>query len=101
MIAAPSGQSLQSCESEPIRIPGAIQAHGYLIAFDEAEGLIKHASRNLPELFGKPQVELLDRPLQQVLPLELYEQVRQALTLEHLEEANPLSWTRPVRDIKH
>lgn len=99
MIAAPSGQSLQSCESEPIRIPGAIQAHGYLIAFDEAEGLIKHVSRNLPELLGKPQVELLDRPLQQVLPLELFEQVRQALTLEHLEEANPLSWTRPARDM--
>ncbi|KTT51306.1 histidine kinase [Pseudomonas oryzihabitans] len=99
MIAAPSGQSLQRCESEPIRIPGSIQAHGYLLAFDEAERLIKHISRNLPELLGRPEPELLDRPLEQVLPPELHEQVLQALTLEHLEEANPLGWIRPTRDM--
>ena len=95
----PSGRTVQSCENEMIRIPGAIQAHGYLIAFDEVEALIKHVSRNVPELFGKPQFELLDQPLQQVLPLELFEQVQQALALEHLEEANPLSWTRSVRNM--
>ncbi|QDD89156.1 ATP-binding protein [Pseudomonas oryzihabitans] len=99
MIAAPSGQSLQRCESEPIRIPGSIQAHGYLLAFDEAERLIKHISRNVPELLGKPEPELLDRPLVSVLPPELHEQVLQALTLEHLEEANPLGWIRPTRDM--
>lgn len=99
MIAAPPGQSLQSCESEPIRIPGAIQAHGYLLAFDAVEQRVKHISRNLPELLARPEVELLDRPLDQVLPADLHEQVQQALTLEHLEEANPLGWTRPTRDM--
>lgn len=99
MIAAPPGQSLQSCESEPIRIPGAIQAHGYLLAFDESERQVRHISRNLPELLGKTEIELLDRPLAQVLPEELFARVQQALTLEHLEEANPLGWSRPTRDM--
>jgi len=99
MIAAPSGQSLQSCESEPIRIPGAIQAHGYLLAFDEREQLIKHISRNLTDLLGKAESELLNQPLAQTLPSELFEQVQHALTLEHLEEVNPLAWTRPTRDM--
>ena len=97
MIAAPSGQSLQSCESEPIRIPGAIQAHGYLLAFDDAERRVRHISRNLPELLGQPEGELLNRPLAQVLPPELFDQVQQALRLQHLEEANPLGWSRSTR----
>lgn len=99
MIAAPPGQSLQSCESEPIRIPGSIQAHGYLLAFDETTRRVRHISRNLPKLLGKTEIELLDRPVAQVLPEELFEQVQRALTLEHLEEANPLGWSRPTRDM--
>lgn len=38
---------LSHCASEPIHIPGAIQPHGCLIAFDPASLVVLNASANL------------------------------------------------------
>ena len=42
--------SLDNCEREPIHIPGSIQPHGALLAFDLATGAVLHASGNLGDL---------------------------------------------------
>ncbi len=42
--AAPT---LDDCEREPIHIPGAIQPHGALVAFEPAAGTVLHTSTNL------------------------------------------------------
>jgi chemotaxis family two-component system sensor kinase Cph1 len=52
--------NLDNCDKEPIHVPGLIQPHGALIAFD-VEGRLTHASRNaapmlaeLPQLGARP-----------------------------------------------
>ncbi|MBC7939705.1 MAG: GAF domain-containing protein [Chitinophagaceae bacterium] len=39
--------TLENCDREPIHIPGSIQPHGALIAFDPGTGTVLHASTNL------------------------------------------------------
>ncbi len=51
-LAAPPAADLQSCAQEPIRIPGAIQPHGGLIACDMTSWKITHLSRNIGQIFG-------------------------------------------------
>ena len=43
---------LSNCEREPIHIPGTIQAHGVLLAFDPASLKLVQWSRNFPELIA-------------------------------------------------
>ncbi|MHC5538320.1 GAF domain-containing protein, partial [Singulisphaera rosea] len=54
---------LSNCENEPIRIPGAIQPHGALIAVGVADMIVSHASENLDELFGIAATDALGRHL--------------------------------------
>jgi chemotaxis family two-component system sensor kinase Cph1 len=42
---------LHNCEDEPIHIPGSVQPHGLLLAFDDAL-VVRAASANLDEWFG-------------------------------------------------
>ncbi|WEF33765.1 hypothetical protein [Pseudoduganella chitinolytica] len=44
---------LSSCEQEPIRTPGSIQPHGFVLALDP-DGRVVQASDNLPRHLGKP-----------------------------------------------
>ena len=39
--------TLDNCAREPIHLPGQIQPHGALVAFDPATGTVLHASANL------------------------------------------------------
>jgi light-regulated signal transduction histidine kinase (bacteriophytochrome) len=43
------GVTLENCDAEPIHIPGLIQPHGALLAFDDAGQLVGW-SANAPEL---------------------------------------------------
>lgn len=43
--------TLDNCDREPIHIPGRIQSHGVLVAFDEAR-TVTHLSANAQELLG-------------------------------------------------
>ena len=45
--------TLENCDREPIHIPGSIQPHGALLAFDRL-GRLSHASTNVPALLGLP-----------------------------------------------
>lgn len=43
---------LSNCDKEPIHIPGRIQSHGCLIAFDKQSGVIEYCSTNSYEWLG-------------------------------------------------
>ena len=49
----PEELSLDNCDREAIHIPGSIQPHGALLAFDRL-GRLSHASANVPALLGLP-----------------------------------------------
>ena len=54
--------ALADCASEPIRIPGAIQPHGYLFALDVRTLALRHASANLAALLDRNIDALLGHP---------------------------------------
>ncbi|MDB5816847.1 MAG: GAF:ATP-binding region, ATPase-like:histidine kinase, partial [Rhizobacter sp.] len=54
---------LAQCALEPIRTPGAIQPHGYLLAFDTATLVLQHASANVATLVARDLGEILGRRL--------------------------------------
>ena len=68
------------CASEPIHVPGAIQPHGCLIAFDPDTLLVQQVSSNLSLFAGIDPEALLRRPLGEVLPAAAIDAVRTALT---------------------
>ncbi|WP_165245482.1 ATP-binding protein [Paludisphaera soli] len=62
----PEGQNevdLTNCDREPIRIPGAVQPHGALIAVCSSRLCVTHASANLARFYGIGAEEALGRPL--------------------------------------
>jgi PAS domain S-box-containing protein len=60
-----------NCENEPIRIPGSIQRHGFLLLLDEADKHIVAASENADEFFNVPLKLLLGAPVDTVLEREV------------------------------
>lgn len=48
----PEIATLQNCEDEPIRIPGAIQPHGVLLCLDRKTECFTHVSANIEHYFG-------------------------------------------------
>jgi len=49
----PAELNLENCDREPIHVPGLIQPHGALLAFDRL-GRLSHASANVATLLGLP-----------------------------------------------
>jgi PAS domain S-box-containing protein len=70
--------TLQNCEDEPIRIPGSIQRHGFLLLLDESEENVVAASDNAEEFLGVPLKLILGTPIETVLERELVSAVRAA-----------------------
>jgi light-regulated signal transduction histidine kinase (bacteriophytochrome) len=67
---------VQSCEDEPIRIPGSIQQHGFLLLLDKDEKCAVAASENASVFLGVPFALILGSPLDTVLPLEVVRALR-------------------------
>lgn len=57
---------LDNCEDEPIHIPGSIQPHGTLIAFDDSFTL-RAVSENVTDLVDRPAIETIGAPLSSVV----------------------------------
>jgi light-regulated signal transduction histidine kinase (bacteriophytochrome)/CheY-like chemotaxis protein len=55
------------CDREPIHIPGSIQSHGVLLAFDRASRRITHASRNAETFFDTPLNRIIGAPIDAVI----------------------------------
>lgn len=70
VIRLPPGelQRLAECVLEPIRIPGAVQPHGVLLALDPATLTILQVSANASEIIGADPMALLGRNLRELIP---------------------------------
>ena len=74
-----------ACEDEPIRIPGSIQRHGFLLLLDEGAKLVVGASENVEEMLGVPWKLILGTPVETILERE----VLAALRAPGLDEEQP------------
>ena len=54
---------LDSCDREPIRVPGSVQPHGVLLAVRGPDLAVVQASANAADAFGTPAADLLGKPL--------------------------------------
>ena len=61
----------QNCEDEPIRIPGKIQRHGFLLLLDGLNEYVVAASRNSEEFLEVPLVLLLGTHVETILGREV------------------------------
>jgi light-regulated signal transduction histidine kinase (bacteriophytochrome) len=73
----------RNCEEEPIRIPGSIQRHGFLLLLDEAVANVVAASENAEEFLGVPLRLILGAPIETILEREVLAAVR---SLPHSDE---------------
>ncbi|KAJ5924120.1 CheY-like superfamily [Penicillium verhagenii] len=63
IITGTDGSSLQSCEDEPIRVPGAIQSFGVIIALQEKppdQLIVRVVSENSSELMGYSPTQMFE-----------------------------------------
>jgi chemotaxis family two-component system sensor kinase Cph1 len=54
---------LDTCDREPIRVPGQVQPHGVLLVVRGQDLRVAQASANTADHFGRPAADLLGRPL--------------------------------------
>ncbi|TWI46312.1 light-regulated signal transduction histidine kinase (bacteriophytochrome) [Pseudomonas duriflava] len=87
------GTDLYACEKELIHIPGAIQPHGYFIAFQKTDLRVHSISANVEDLLKQPADKILAHTLQEVLPAAQASLVQAALSRPDPHEANPLPLT--------
>lgn len=65
-------QAMETCASEPVHIPGSIQPMGYLLACDFQEGVVRQASENCSELFGKDINKILGQTVPSLLGTQIW-----------------------------
>ncbi|WP_299729337.1 HWE histidine kinase domain-containing protein [uncultured Tateyamaria sp.] len=61
-------RALDHCASEPVHIPGSIQGHGALLAFDNESMRLTHASTNLEAVTGFAVDKVLGENINDVFP---------------------------------
>lgn len=98
---ATSDLTLTSCDREPIHIPNAIQAHGILLTFTEADRVILQVSDNSEAFLGHTPEALLGQPLLMLLSHEQIESVRGCANTESaqvnvLRLTLTIGWTSQV-----
>ncbi|WP_313031868.1 ATP-binding protein [Massilia alkalitolerans] len=68
MTQAPTDTlDLSRCADEPIRTPGSIQPHGFMLTLSSAAPVVQQASSNLAHWIGLPAQEAIGRPLAEVV----------------------------------
>jgi PAS domain S-box-containing protein len=75
--------TLQNCADEPIRIPGSIQRHGFLLLLDSNDQHVIAASQNTEEFLDVPTNLILGSTVDTVLDREILGALR---TLTHSTE---------------
>jgi PAS domain S-box-containing protein len=68
--------TLDNCDEEPIRIPGSIQRHGFLILLDERGESVAGASENISEFLGIPPELILGAKIDTFLDREILAALR-------------------------
>jgi len=80
----------QNCEDEPIRIPGSIQRHGFLLLLDERDENVVAASQNVEEFLEVPLELILGTRVETILPREVLGTLR-ALT-KSTDDKGPITY---------
>lgn len=78
-LSAGERQRLLECAREPIRTPGASQAHGVILIADRLTFNIIQVSENSATLLGAAAVTLLDRPLAELIGIGDLARVQEVL----------------------
>ncbi len=81
------GLTLTTCESEPTRAPGCIQAHGVLLALRLSDLTILQASENTASFFPDPPEALLGQSISRVIGQERAKQLQDLLANEPVERS--------------
>jgi two-component system, chemotaxis family, sensor kinase Cph1 len=84
------GVTITNCDTEPVRTPGCIQAHGVLLVLRRASLTVAQASENAQALLlGNAAAELLEKPVSVVVGEDAQVQLRAFLACEPTLD-NPL-----------
>ena len=83
------GASITDCDSEPVRTPGCIQAHGALLVLRLSDLTILQASENALTILGQAASDLLGRSVAVVVNAEGEAQLRSILATEPTDR-NPI-----------
>ena len=67
------------CADEPIRVPGSIQPHGFLLGLEPAQEKVAFASENLEHFLGLPTRLVLGSTLELFLEREILTSIRSVL----------------------
>jgi light-regulated signal transduction histidine kinase (bacteriophytochrome) len=93
---------LDTCEREPIHVPGAVQPHGVLLALSEPDLVVRQVSSNSASVVGLEPADLLGRRLPDVLAGALASAVQEASSdASDPTEHFPLSTDIEVRGEVH
>lgn len=82
--------SLDSCEEEPIHLPGSIQPHGFLLVLNGRNLAIEQVSENLLRQFSLSANKLLGESVLQLVALAARRRVEEHLTADDVGATNPL-----------
>jgi chemotaxis family two-component system sensor kinase Cph1 len=96
-IAMPAAADIESCHSEPIQIPGAIQPHGVLIAANKIDRRVTHVSENFAASTGISARLAIGSLLTELIGIEAMAEVSNALASERYAPANVLTLKLPFK----
>jgi len=71
--------TILNCEDEPIRIPGSIQRHGFMLLLDKRAEHVVAASENAEEFLAVPLKLILGAPVDTILEREVLAALRAGL----------------------
>ena len=91
------GNSLTTCDSEPVQTPGCIQAHGALLVLRLTDLTILQASDNTEQFFGERPDMLLGQSVARVIGAARQAYLQNMLLRESLERNVLYAFTLPER----
>ena len=91
------GNSLTTCDSEPVQTPGCIQAHGALLVLRLTDLTILQASDNTEQFFGERPDMLLGQSVARVIGAARQAYLQNMLLRESLERNVLYAFTIPER----
>lgn len=92
------GTTLTTCDSEPVKTPGCIQAHGVLLVLRLADLTILQGSDNTQAFFGEPLSALLGQCISRVIGEERRAYLQNMLLHESLEGNVLYAFTLAARE---
>ena len=93
--------TLENCEDEPIRIPGSIQRHGFLLLLDPGGEHVAGASENAEEFLGIPLKLILGAPIASILEREILAAVRSLTHPDDTPSLHTFLGSFKIRDELH